>query len=119
MEALTKIHQMRFYPRMRNIEVICFDRFHVESGGLVASSPLIDWSWKVAFQPYGWSGTESDPDRPQPYLPHAAAGSIGRLSRSTRAMWYPHVALPHVIALIAGLILFLLGVSGELDNMPL
>jgi hypothetical protein len=116
-EAVTKVHQMRFYPRMRAIEVICYRRFSVQSDDGTVSSPLIDWSWKVG--PESFDRTSGfDPDRPE-RVPVTVRGRSSSVRQLARTIWFPHVALPHVISLAAGLILFGLGASGHLHQMPL
>jgi hypothetical protein len=48
LEATTKMHQMRYYPRMGDIEFIAYGLFRVPASRGFASSPLIDWSWHMA-----------------------------------------------------------------------
>lgn len=116
-EAVTKTHQMRFYPRMRAIEVISCQRFGVSSNDGVASSPLIDWSWKLGPQDYH-QPREFDPDRPERERPTLRTRPSG-VRRLARTICFLHVALPHVISVLAGVILFALGASGGLHHMPL
>jgi hypothetical protein len=39
------MHQIRYYPRMGDIEFISYELFRVETPNGPASSPLIDWGW--------------------------------------------------------------------------
>src|SRR2546423_9362592 len=48
LEATTKMHQIRYYPRMGDIEFIAYELFRVEAPSGPASSPLIDWGWYPA-----------------------------------------------------------------------
>ena len=59
METMIKRHQMRYYPRMREIEVAAYDlnRVRIEDGSLI-SSPGIDGKW-------GYTGKgDEHPDAP-------------------------------------------------------
>ena len=119
-EAITKAHQMRFYPRMRAIEVICYDQFGVSSDSEKLSSPLIDWSWKIAPQEYGSRRLQGfDLNKPERYVSASPRTKLGRLWKLTRTVRYPHVALPHAVSVVAGLTLFILGATDHLDRMPL
>ena len=116
-EAVTKVHQMRFYPRMRAIEVICYSRFSVSSNDGKVSSPLIDWSWKLGPRDFDQqSGFDANKPEPQPVTDRGRSSSMHQLAR---AIWFPHVALPHVISIVAGVILFGLGAASDLHQMPL
>src|SRR4051812_37192324 len=50
LEATTKLHQMRYYPRMGDIEVTAYKLFSMPVEHGRASTPLIDWSWTTAKQ---------------------------------------------------------------------
>ena len=108
-EAAVKRHQMRYYVRMREIEVIAYDLDKVAlSDGTYASSPLIDWSWTNA--PDFFKGASSGlPDKPEPYGKFVSywLTSIGI-----------HVSFPHVITILVGSTLFVLGRIGVFE-MPL
>src|SRR5215218_7868790 len=82
LEATVKRHQMRYYPRMREIEV----RRHIEAreGNQPLSAPRIDWSWATAD---GLLRTGVVPSQePKP------SGE----SRAYSRMWLAaHVACPH------------------------
>jgi hypothetical protein len=47
-EAVTKMHQMRFYPRMGDIEYACYQLYRVDTSEGPTSAPLLDWSWFTA-----------------------------------------------------------------------
>ena len=106
LEAVVKRHQMRYYPRMREIEV----RRHAEATRVKAlfSAPRIDWSWSTAdvllregIQP---------PIEPRP----------NGKSRAYGRMWLaPHVALPHAITLAAAVLLIALALLGKLPGFNL
>lgn len=100
-EGFVKRHQMRFYPRMREIEVVVFE----QSAGAKthgASSPLIDWSWSKAGDLLD-KGVAARSGIPQPY---------GR-ERWYRAPWaLPHVFLPHALTVLAGCVFWVLGRQG-------
>lgn len=101
LEGVMKRHQMRYYPRMREIEV---NRYAGASGeDRRVSAPRIDWSWAQAREMF--RGTLKQPSAPELY-------------HRTRAYAYawlmPHVALPHVITLFIGVALFAVGLTGHL-----
>lgn len=107
-EAVMKRHQMRYYIRMREIEVIGFDIAAVKlSDGSLVSTPQIDWSWARATLPFEkgaelWS-------RPAP----------SQLKTAYVWSWFlPHVFFPHLMTVIAGGVLFVLGAMRIL-RMPL
>lgn len=82
-EALAKQHQMRYYRRMRDIEVT--------SGG---GSPQIDWAWANA--------TNSNS---APGVPRARTGNeMSRLVLTS--FWLPWVFLPHLPGVAVGVVLF-------------
>jgi hypothetical protein len=96
-EGLTKRHQVRHYLRMREIEVQ--RAFAPDWNG----SPQIDWRWTVAESYFLGKDHGHELALPQPYqTPY----------RFYRQVWLGSVALPHVITIILGSILFLLGLLG-------
>jgi hypothetical protein len=109
-EGLVKRIQMRFNVRIREIEVICFDlsNFELPDGSSV-STPQIDWSWV----------------RAPGYFNRRTKGPLSRPERRGASRWYtrawllPHVALPHVVSVAVGGVLFLMGALGVLGGMPL
>ncbi|HEY5248687.1 MAG TPA: hypothetical protein VIJ15_09615 [Dermatophilaceae bacterium] len=127
LEATTKQHQMRYYPRMGDIESIAYEVFGVETPIGRVSSPLIDWAWWVAVRQVrkesepGWSTMvrwvfggrrkedigrdQRDPRRPHPW-------PIEPKKRPLSPWFFPHVMLPHLIAVIMGIVLFVLGLLG-------
>ena len=108
-EGTIKRHQMRYYFRMREIEV-----FNSELAKTTLpdkskiSTPQIDWSWRIASDYYlgKRSGIPPSPTRYQKNLSYSLA------------WFFPHVALPHVLIVIFGGILFALGLYGVI-NFPL
>lgn len=111
-DALTKTHQVRYYSRMRDIEVAAFHVNRVELPTLLGSffSPRIDESWSYTGREPDWRG--NPPWRLDPAV-------VRRLIR--RAWYMPHVVLPHVIAVVVGGLLFVAALSGagELGRMRL
>ena len=104
-EGLMKRYQARYYVRMREIEVATAATAK-EHGDL--AGPAIDWSWTLA--PRYFSGKLTGaPPAPRRY----AAGRWYRL-----AWLAPQVALPHIISVVVGGVLFLMGIGGQL-KMPL
>jgi hypothetical protein len=98
-EANMKRHQMRYYPRMREIEVISYHLNRVRlPEGRDASSPLVDWSWM--YPGYELSGI---PER---------LHTEEFVKSSRRAPWVPWVFLPHALAVVVGTILLLLVFTG-------
>jgi hypothetical protein len=107
-EGTVKRHQMRHYPRMREIEL---NRYVAEGASAKAtSSPRIDWSWQRAAAILSGKVT---------------AGSQVAVSPSAPSLFYrlswvlPHVALPHVITFAIGIVLFLLGSNHHLAGFSL
>jgi hypothetical protein len=49
-EGSTKSHQLRYYPRMGDIEKIAHELYGEHTAHGTASSPLIDWGWHTAAQ---------------------------------------------------------------------
>jgi hypothetical protein len=106
-EASVKMHQMRYYPRMGDIEVTAFELYGQQTSQGRASSPLIDWSWHTAGPRVRGGASKGDPHLPQPWK------DINDKPGANRWVWlYPHVALPHVATVGLGAVLFVLGVAG-------
>ena len=108
-EATTKMHQMRYYPRMGDIEFIAYELFQVPTPSGPASSPLVDWGWYTARlrvrrlkHP---DRRKLNPREPQPW-PETGEG------RSAPPWLFPHVMLPHLVAVLMGTVLFVLGLLG-------
>jgi hypothetical protein len=91
-EGSTKAHQMRYYPRMRAIEMAAYELYRIPKGSV--SSPLIDWSWS--------QDSSQAPQRRE-----------GKDCRpGIRVLIFPHVLFPHVVSSALGAVLFYLGVRG-------
>lgn len=92
-EGAMKRHQMRYYSRMREIEVLCYQSVPNEHE---TSTPRIDSSWAHADLLYtGKAGPH--------YTTQMRSGPL----RSYRLVWgFPHIMLPHVVSVIAGIVLF-------------
>ena len=132
-EAATKSHQLRYYPRMGDIEVLAYERWGERTDQGHVSSPLIDWGWRTAGQriwgerpkrfqwipKFAW-GEESKPlpERRQdagpkdPHIPQRWADQNPEPGVYRWILLWPHVALPHGIAVVLGLVLFVLGLAG-------
>jgi uncharacterized membrane protein len=99
-DAQMKRHYMRYYARMREIEVFCAGQ---TASPTSLSTPQIDWSWERALHYF----RGSRPSTPAWY-PDAHRYDSYRWS------WvFGHVCLPHVISAVAGLVLFLLALGGR------
>lgn len=111
-DAVTKTHQMRHYPRMRDIEVAAYYLNRIELPGAPGtfSSPRIDASWSSAGR--ARDGGAMAPSRRDP-------DDVRRLLRWSWCM--AHVALPHAIGAVVGTLLFALAALGvgRLGEMPL
>jgi len=105
LEAAVKRHQMRYYPRMREIEYRRFVSTPRTKKGF--SAPRVDWSWATA----------------DALLRHGQVSpNVEPSKKSAAYMWIwiaPHVALPHLLTLIAAIILFVLGMWGILPGFSL
>jgi len=104
-EATTKFHQMRYYPRMGDIEFIAYELFGVQTPSGPASSPLIDWSWYTAGPRLRRWKSKGDPREPQPW-PTYQQGHV------VRPWSFAHVAFPHIVTIVTGTVLFVLGLLG-------
>jgi len=107
-EASNKLHQMRYYPRMGDIEVIAHELYGEETSHGRVSAPLIDWSWYTARPRILGGASKGDPQVP------VAWKDINDQPGANRwIMLYPHVALPHAVTIALGLVLFFLGLMGR------
>src|SRR5262245_20629710 len=106
-EASIKLHQTRYYPRMGDIEVIAYEQFGRATASGVVSAPLIDWSWFTAPPRVLGGRAKGDPRKPTRW-----PDINDNPGRSRWILLYPHVALPHVIVVVLGSILFVLGLLG-------
>jgi hypothetical protein len=102
LEADLKGYQMRYYPRMRHIEVVCADA--ARSMG-EPPSPLIDWSWENASGQLTEGGVS---DESKIEERHA-------LEAYRYRFLLPHVFLPHLVTVCFGLLFALLGYRGKLS----
>jgi hypothetical protein len=113
-EGVLKRHQMRHYLRMRDIEVLQYGRG--DESDRAFTSPRIDSTWSDAddyyrkrkkFKTFGPSATTDCP-------PDKARSPL----KSYQLAWFfPHICLPHIVSVVAGLTLLWLGISGELGDM--
>lgn len=103
-EGTMKRHQMRYYLRMREIEVLQFEKSPDDAKNF--SSPRIDYSWTIAATVYSRG-------RGSPFPSSAEEKRISYLL----AWLFPHVLLPHIVSIIAGVVLFFLGLKGYLGEM--
>jgi hypothetical protein len=106
LEGTTKLHQMRHYPRMSDIEVAMFELYREDTPTGPVSSPLIDWGWQTARRRTRGEAGHGDPRVPVRW-------SQERWPRFSTLL-YPHVAFPHLISIIVGGGLFLIGLLGYL-----
>jgi hypothetical protein len=106
-EFTMKRHQMRYYFRMREIEVLRYNQVADEKAR-EASSPRIDSSWSQAGWLYTGKGSKD-------YYPTIYPGP--RKSYQW-ALFFPHVAFPHAVSVLAGMVLFLLGLYGKFGKLP-
>jgi hypothetical protein len=83
LEAVIKGHQMQYYPRMREVEIVCAD----DESNQIATSPRIDWSWE------GSGDTRAQIPTPR-----------GDAPNFVQCLFFGAVALPHVITFLAGIL---------------
>jgi hypothetical protein len=108
LEATTMRHQIRHYPRMGDIEFIAYELFAVSTPSGPASSPLIQWGWHTAEPRVRKVASKGDPRRPRPW----ANTQQGRLLRP----WtFTSVLFPHLVVVVMGTVLFLLGLLGVFE----
>ena len=101
-DALLKRDQLRYYSRMRDLEVASYRLNRVALDGLGEfSSPRVDEGW-------GYLGEPDDP-RLEPPLRRAPAQIRTMLHR---AWFMPRTLLPHAIAVVVGAVLFVLAATG-------
>lgn len=119
MDVTIKGHQLRYYSRMRDIEVAAFLLNNVDLGELQeVSAPRIDmyWSfrgyskdqakrgrWRETSEPIDWRTDKPERRKPE---------ELRDLLRSPYSM--AHVLLPHWVAVVLGLLLSV----GALANLP-
>ncbi len=116
LEYVAKGHQLRYYSRMRDIEVAGYHLNHVALPELgEVSAPRIDMYWSFdGFSPgrSADAGGQRDwrTDRPERRSPD----EIRWLLR--KRLWMPQVFLPHAVAVALGVALFL-GAAAELPGL--
>ena len=94
-----KGYQLRYYARMRDIEYTAYKINAIPVEGLgTASAPRIDVSWEFKGEPDEGDWRGDPPER-------RTADDVHQLPRRTYVM--PQVMLPHVVAVLLGLALFL------------
>ncbi|MEZ0449939.1 hypothetical protein [Cellulomonas sp. ICMP 17802] len=104
-EAMTKRHQVRYYPRMRQIEAWSAAA-DLRLGDLPVSAPRIDWAWTAAGR--------DDPARALAEPPREmTSAEIRRMRR--HVAWLPHVFVPSAFAVVLGVLLTVLAAVGTLD----
>jgi hypothetical protein len=91
-EGLVKRYQIRYYMRIRDIEVFAYEQ-HLAGKSIGIASPQIDWSFDLADQILRGESIDRNTKPP-------VRGSFPQY----RFAWF----MPNVISLIAGLILFIL-----------
>jgi hypothetical protein len=111
-EGTTKLHQMRYYPRMGDIEVAMYDLYRAETPSGPVSSPLIDWSWYTAKRRLRGGPAKGDPRVPVRWPDENELSRFGRVRY--HPLWFPHVVFPHLASLVAGASLFVIGLLGYL-----
>jgi hypothetical protein len=104
-EGSTKLQQMRYYPRMGDIEVAAYDLYRADTEHGPVSSPLIDWSWYTA-----WSRLRGGNYKRDPSVPRRWKEVNDKPGKSP--LLFAHVALPHLVAALLGAALFCLGLAG-------
>lgn len=107
-EGSTKLHQVRYYPRMGDIEVAAYELFRLERpGNEPISAPLIDWSWYTASARVLGRKAKGSPRIPEQW-PDEPTG------RRSQPFLLAHVMFPHIITLVVGATLFVIGLGGGL-----
>jgi len=94
LEAQLKGHQMRYYPRMRHIEVVCAEGADPEH----PASPLIDWSWEHAPEQLAGGRVPKNP----------TIQERSTLTAYRYRMLLPQVFLPHIVTVGVGVVFALL-----------
>lgn len=98
-DYMLKRHQMQYYSRMRDIEVAAYYLNPVQIGDHQESSPRIDWYWE--YEGRGHDYRTAKPERRD-------QENVRQLLR--RAPWAAHVLLPHAVAVVLGVALFIIAV---------
>ncbi|MFC7447490.1 hypothetical protein [Rhodococcus daqingensis] len=98
-EGEMKRHQRRYYSRMRDIEVAAYYLNHVPIDDRQESSPRIDWYWD-----YKGRGPDFRTAKPK----RRDQKNVDRTLKGAR--WTTDVLLPHAVAVVLGLALFIIAV---------
>ena len=112
-DATTKRHQLRYYARMRDIELATYNLNHVTLEAVdpkheyqiplgAVSAPRIDMYWSFP------KGKLPDWRTDVPW--RRTPAELQRMLR--RAFWMPHVLLPHAVAIALGALLFVAALFG-------
>jgi hypothetical protein len=113
-EAIIKRHQMRYYVRMREIEVRMSELNSTKISDI--PTPQIDWSWFIA--PGYFKGIYKDPPIPPRRYGQPPPDDLPVLSSfDIKPLFFAHVFLPHIISVVVGGLLFILGITGGLQNI--
>ncbi|GEK21229.1 hypothetical protein [Cellulomonas xylanilytica] len=105
-EAMTKRHQVRYYPRMRQIEAWAAAGSEVRLGDVPLSAPRIDAAWTAVGRPDPAVALREPPRE-------MTSDEIRRMRR--QVAWLPHVFVPSAFAVVLGLVLTVLAATGVLD----
>ena len=104
-EGSTKLQQMRYYPRMGDIEVAMYELYRADTDHGPVSSPLIDWSWYTA-----WPRIRGGHSKGNPRVPRRWQDVNDKPGK--RPLLFAHVAFPHLVAVVLGIALFCMGLAG-------
>lgn len=116
-EGVTKVHQMRYYPRMGDIEVAAYNLYRTSTKDGPVSSPLIDWGWYTAGPRVRGGAPKGDFNIPRPWPASASRGGSFLHRLRGNPFFYPHVLFPHLVSFIVGTALFLTGLSGQFGSI--
>ncbi len=100
-EGLVKRYQMRYYVRMRDIEVFAYEQ-QLAGKSIGIATPQIDWAFDQAGKILRGESVDRDA-KPTPR---------GKFPPYEFAWLLPQVCLPHIISVIVGGLLFVLGLAG-------
>jgi hypothetical protein len=116
-EIITKRHQLRYYARMRDIEVAAYQLNHLDPGALgQVSAPRIDSAW-------GFSGRKSKDDQGVRRVIDLRLGPLPRRDESNvrklrrKAYYMPYVLLPHLVAMVLGVGLYVAALRGSFTGL--
>jgi len=102
LEASMKMHQMRYYPRMRQIETALNSGDETKLRG-----PAVDWGWQAAGKLLvGERTVLGSPVSESRSTGNRWEAALTSLKLWLRAAFFPHVWLPYVVPFSFGLALF-------------